>query len=297
VLVLAAWGETPASFRAALDTPWFGSDSLTWLGLFEAAVTVALVFAVGAVLRNLLTYFAFPRMEIDAGARYAVLTVLRYFVWVFAVLTGLGAAGVDASSLAVFAGAAGVGLAFGLQDIFANFFSGLIMLVERPVRVGDTVEIGGTQGVVEAIRLRGTVLRTLDRASVIIPNRQFIGERLTNLTHRMEAYRLQVQVGVSYDADPAQVLRALEEVARRDGRILKDPAPVARFQGFGPSSLDFSLYAFTGQVENRWHIASDLHASVLAAFRREGIEIPFPQHDVRITYDVRAGTRPPSPPA
>ncbi len=135
--------------------------------------------------------------------------------------------------------------------------------------------------------MRGTTLRTVDQTVITIPNRQIIGERLTNLTYGLQHVRLMVEVGVAYDSDAVKVARVLQDVARRDPRVLADPRPVVRLQNFGASSLDFLLLAFTRNLTDRLQIQADLRAAVLQAFREHKIEIPFPQHDLRITYDMR----------
>ena len=191
--------------------------------------------------------------------------------------------------LAVFAGGASVGLAFGMKDIFSNFFSGLIMLLERPVRVGDTIEVSGNKGKVEAIRLRGTTLRTFDGTMVIVPNTEMIGSSLANLSYTLETARMQIDVGVSYGESPAKVEEVLLRVARADWRVLGDPEPVVRFNNFGASSLDFCLRVWTHEIDARWAMISELRAKVFEAFREEGIEIPFPQTDLHIRSD---STRP-----
>jgi potassium efflux system protein len=282
LLLLAAWGVAPGEFVAALARPLFGSGGLTGTTLLGAVGSVLAIVLAGALVREVLVFFVFPRSELDQGARYAVISVVRYLVWAWAVLAGMDALGVDASALAVFAGAAGVGLAFGLQDIFANFFSGLIMLLERPVRVGDLVEVGGVSGSVEAIRLRGTTIRTFDRTIVVIPNRQMIGERLTNLSHRVAASRVLVAVGVGYDSDIRRVRDALLAAAATQPPVLRDPPPDVRLEGFGESSLDFVLVCFTDRAGDRLQVASGLRTAILERFRKDGIEIPFPQRDLRI---------------
>ncbi|MEZ6006662.1 MAG: mechanosensitive ion channel [Planctomycetota bacterium] len=280
-LIRRAWDPTGQVVAELSTTRLFGSGP-TWGGLFGGFVGVATVILVGALVRNLLIFLVFPRINLDTGIRYAVLTILRYVVWVVTAMLLLETLGIDTSALAVFAGAFGVGLAFGLQDIFANFFSGLIMLLERPVRIGDTVEVGGTSGTVEAIRLRGTKIRTMDQTTVTIPNREMIGERLTNLSYDMPTARIVINVGVGYGSDMRAVEEALLEVARRDGRILSDPAPHARLLGFGDSSVDWVLRCWTGASSDRFAISSDLHRAVFSAFQRAGIEIPFPQRDLNI---------------
>ena len=292
--LLAVWELDLDAFWSMLDTEIFGTAAegeargLTYGNVVGALLTVAVVIIIGRLLRNLLIFIAFPRAKVDAGARYAILAILRYTIIVVAVLMGINTLGIDTSAFTYFAGAFGVGLAFGLQDIFANFFAGLIMLLERPVRVGDTIEVGGSSGRVEAIKLRGTNIRTFDNTTITIPNREMIGARLTNLLRDMEFGRITVNVGVSYDSDPAKVERVLLQVARRHPNVLRDPEPFVRFTNFGDSSLDFVLRAYTDDVGGRWRIGSELRTSVFEAFDRADIEIPFPQRDLHIRSDVRS---------
>ncbi len=289
-LLKQAW-DPRGEFVASLANDALVRGGPTWGALTTGFVRVVFVILLGAFVRTVLIFLVFPRIDLDAGIRYAVLTILRYIVWVVTAMILLETLGIDTSALAIFAGAFGVGLAFGLQDIFANFFSGLIMLLERPVRIGDSIEVAGTAGTVEAIRLRGTRLRTPDETTVTIPNRQMIGERLTNLTWDMPRARLVVNVGVAYEADQRLVEMTLLDVARRDGRVMKDPPPHARLVRFGASSVDWVLRCWTDRAADRHVIVSDLHRAVFAAFQRANIEIPFPQQEVRLRGTP--GDRPP----
>lgn len=282
MLVLRIWEVDRSQLEALGRISLFGSGDPTLGQLAAGLFRIGLVLVGAALLRNLFIFFLFPRANLDVGIRYAVLTIFRYVVWLAVASLSLGVLGIDASALAVFAGAFGVGLAFGLQEIFANFFSGLIMLIERPIRIGDLVEIGGTEGRVVAIRLRGTQLRQIDGTIMTIPNREILGSRLTNLSHGMAALRVVVPIGVAYDSDLRLVDRTLVEVAQRDGRILADPKPFARLENFGDSSLDFKLYAFVAVGGELLAVASDLRRAVHAAFHREGIQIPFPRRDVHV---------------
>ena len=283
--LLSIWSLTPADMVAFMALPIFGGGSQTWGALIGGLAKASLVLLLLAFVRNVLIFFVFPRAGVEAGARYAMLTVLRYGAVVFIVLFLAGAFGVDTGSLAIFAGAATFGLAFGMRDIFSNFFSGLIMLLERPVRVGDTIEVGGTKGKIEAIRLRGTTIRTFEGTSVIVPNTQLIGERLTNLSYGLTTARMQIDVGVSYNTDPREVEKLLVAVARTDPRVIANPAPVVRFNSFGDSSLDFSLRVWTTDVGDRWDMVHQLRIKVFEALGKAGIEIPFPQRDLHIRSD------------
>lgn len=283
VLALAnTWSLGLGAVPELMQEPVIAGWSRTWGDLIMGVTWIVVVYALWWFLRTLLTFIVFPRADTEPGARYATLTVMKYVAYVLMVLTGLNALGVDTSALTVFAGAAGVGLSFGLQDTVANFVSGLIMLVERPVRVGDLIEVGGTQGRVEGIGLRGTIIRTFDRTSVTIPNKQMIGERLINMSYGMEVARVMIEVGVSYDTDPEVVQGLLLGVAEADERVLDDPAPFVRFTAFGESSLDFRLFAYTAMLGDRWLIGHEMRIEVFKALQRAGIEIPFPQRDLHI---------------
>ncbi len=283
--LLAIWDVAASDLAGFLAQPILGGGTQTWGLLFGGLAKAGIVLLLLAFVRNVLIFFVFPRANVESGARYAMLTVLRYGAVVLVILFLLGASGVDTSSLAIFAGAATFGLAFGMRDIFSNFFSGLIMLLERPVRVGDTIEAGGTKGKIEAIRLRGTTIRTFDGTSVIIPNTQLIGERLTNLSYGLTTARMQIDVGVSYDADPREVEKLLLAVVKTDARVIADPAPVARFSNFGDSSLDFSVRMWTHDVGERWEMVHDLRLKLFEALGKAGIEIPYPQRDLHIRSD------------
>jgi potassium efflux system protein len=211
--------------------------------------------------------------------------MLRYAVIALAVVLGLGALGLDTASLGWFFGAAGIGIGLGLQDVIGNFFSGLIMLVERPIRVGDVVQVGEATGTVESIRMRGTTLRTFDNTTVLIPNRHLLAERVTNLTYGMGHTRVLVQVGVSYDTNPQRVREILLGVARLHDHVLGDPSPEVWLHGFGESALEFTLVAYTDQVRSRFAVASALRIALLNRLRAEGIEIPFPQREVRVRHE------------
>jgi small-conductance mechanosensitive channel len=284
--VLSTWDLGPGRLSEALDERMFPGSALLWGEALGGALRVAVVLLASWLLRNVLTFFVFPRAQIDVGVRYAVLAMLRYTVVVLVVFFALSALGVETSSLAWFLGAAGVGLGLGLQDVLGNFFSGLVMLVERPIRVGDFVVVGDAAGTVEAIRIRGTVIRTPENTTVLVPNRQMLGDRVTNFTYGTGYRRLQVQVGVAYDSDPEQVRRILLAIAARHPLVRTDPAPFVQLSSFGTSSLDFTLFAQSSSPLDVFQVASDLRFQVLAEFRRAHIEIPFPQHEIHLRPEL-----------
>lgn len=288
--ILHGWNLPPDVIFGWLDSPIFGSGGLTWAGLLGSVLSVLGVLYVGWLVRSILTYFVFPGSKVGVGARYAILAILRYVVISFAVVFALGSLGIDTSSFGWFFGAAGVGIGFGLQDVIGNFISGLIMLVERPIRVGDWVTIGEATGTVEAIHMRGTTLRTFDNTTVLIPNRQLLGERVTNLTHGMTRKRIRIPVGVGYGTDPEKVKAILVDVAEKNEDVLDDPAPWVMFDAFGASSLDFFLVCFTDKTRGGLGVTSALRTEVLRRLREAEIEIPFPQQDLHIRTGTPPGT-------
>ncbi len=216
------------------------------------------------------------------GLDYAVERILHYVVLVIGVLVGLESIGLDLSSLAIMFGFLGVGIGFGLQNIAANFVSGLILLLERPIKVGDMVTVGDDIGTVSAIKLRFTRVNTLDNIDIIIPNSTFVEENVINWSHGEEKIRIRVPIGVAYGTDARQVEELLLEVARDNARVLEDPAPAVLFLGFGDSSLNFELRAWVSFPRLRPSVKSELNYSIYEILNENGIEIPFPQMDVHM---------------
>jgi len=186
------------------------------------------------------------------------------------------------SNLAIIAGALSVGIGFGLQNIVNNFVSGLILLLERPVKVGDWVVVGQHEGFVTRISVRATEIETFRRASVIIPNSELLSGAVINWTHRDKYGRVDIKVGVAYGSDTGKVRDIMLACAREHGQVLSWPAAHVLFTEFGDSALQFELRVFIGDVEQRSFVASDLHFAIDDAFRKAGIEMPFPQREVSL---------------
>lgn len=222
---------------------------------------------------------------IERGAREALITVFGYVGFVVAVLVGLTQAGVDLTGLAWVSGGLALGIGFGMQEIANNFVSGLILLFERPIRTGDFVSVGNIEGFVRSIRIRATEIETMDNQNVLVPNSELISGRVTNWVLRNTAGRLQVRVGVAYGSDVEKVRDILEGVSREHPEVIMDgsaPAPRALFMGFGDSSLDFELRVRIHRIDRRFSVHSDINFLIDAAFREEGIRIPFPQRDLHV---------------
>ena len=225
------------------------------------------------------------QIMMERGAREALITIFGYVGFVAAVLIGLTQAGVDLTGLAWVTGGLAIGLGFGMQEIANNFVSGLILLFERPIRTGDFVSVGNVEGFVRNISIRATEIETMDNQNVLVPNSELISGRVTNWVLRNSAGRLQIRVGVAYGSDVEKVRDILESVSREHPEVILDgsaPAPRALFMGFGDSSLDFELRVRIFRIDRRFSVTSDLNFLIDAAFRAEGITIPFPQRDLHV---------------
>ena len=219
------------------------------------------------------------------GARDALVTILGYIMFVVALMAGLSVAGFDFGNVAMIAGALSVGIGFGLQNIVNNFVSGLILLFERPIRKGDWIMVGETEGVVKDIQIRSTRIQTFDRSDVIVPNSELISNQVTNWVLSSQSGRAIIPVGVAYGSDTEKVRDILMSVAEENPNVVKTgsfPPPRVLFRAFGDSSLDFELRVFLHNVDNRLSVVSELNFAIDKAFREAGIEIPFPQRDLHI---------------
>jgi potassium efflux system protein len=224
------------------------------------------------------------KTRMEPSAREALVTTFGYVGVAIAIMVALSIAGINFASLAIIAGALSVGVGFGLQNIVNNFVSGIIMLVERPVRTGDWIVVGDTEGYVQRISIRTTIIRTFDRADVIVPNSDLISGQVTNWTLGNTWGRLRISIGVAYGSDVETVIETLLEVANNNADVIKGnpqlPDPCALFLDFGDSSLDFELRVIIRDVNQRRRVTSDINRAINAAFNKQGIEIPFPQRDV-----------------
>ncbi len=190
--------------------------------------------------------------------------------------------GIDLSGLAVVLGFLSVGIGFGLQNVTSNFISGLILLFERPIKVGDRVTVGDTVGYVTNIKIRATTIRTLNNISIIVPNSNFISNNVINWTHGDRKIRIEIPVGVSYTSDLDLVLKSLEEVALENNEVLKDPKPEVHLKNFGDSSWEMNLRVWLADPKTYYYVQSDLNCAIVRKFRKNGVEIPFPQRDLHI---------------
>ncbi|MBP7149366.1 MAG: mechanosensitive ion channel [Acidobacteria bacterium] len=261
----------------------FGPQPVTLAFVVRVAIVMFLVISGARLIARLLHDRLLARLSLEAGRRYAIERLVSYVVMGLGFIIGLHALGIDMTSLAVLGGVLGIGVGFGLQTIASNFVSGLILLFERPIKVGDRVEIASLTGEVVRIGARSTWVRTNDNTIIIVPNADFISNRVTNWTANDQRVRLHVAVGVGYDSDAEEVREVLLAVAHSHPDVLASPEPNVLFMGFGESAIDFELRVWTAtRVHSPGGLRSELNFKLFEALKSHRIEIPFPQRDVRI---------------
>lgn len=259
-----------------------GGRNISPRDVLTALLVFVIFYALVRLLQGFLDRQVLPNTRLDIGVRTAVRAGVGYLGITIAALVAITAAGFDLSNLAIIAGALSVGIGFGLQNIVNNFVSGIILLVERPIKVGDWVVAGGSEGFVKRISVRSTEIETFQLASVIVPNSELISSSVTNWTHKDPRVRSDIAVGVSYASDPDHVHEILLRVASENETVLTYPEPFVVFKAFGDSSLDFELRCYVPRATDMVAVASDIRYAIMRAFRDEGIEIPFPQQDLHI---------------
>lgn len=284
--ILPAWGLPAQTLWLWISVAFQGfeiggvrlSPADILMGIFVFFIILAVVRA----LRGALTTRVLSQTRIDPGLQHSISKGIGYVGFVAAAAVAVLVMGVDLSGIAIVAGALSVGIGFGLQNVVNNFVSGLILLIERPIKVGDWVIVGSTEGMVKQINVRSTEIETFRRASVIIPNADLISNSVTNWTHKDRYGRIDLPIGVAYGSDTRKVEQILLDVAKDHDRVLSYPAPFVVFQNFGDSSLDFELRAYTDDIFYLVIISSDMRYEIDRRFKEEGIEIPFPQRVVHM---------------
>jgi potassium-dependent mechanosensitive channel len=259
-----------------------GTVSISLGDILEFILTVWVAYLLSTFLRFVLREDVYPRLGVPVGLSYAASSLLHYMILALGVMVGLGILGVDLTRVTVLAGALGVGIGFGLQSVVNNFVSGLILLFERPIHVGDSIEVGDDVGEVRRIGIRASTIRTRQGAEIIIPNAQLVTEKVTNWTLTDQLRRIELPVGVNYGAHPKEVIEMLEKIARAHPKIIQNPAPYGLLVGFGDSSIDFELRVWTDEFADWARIRSDLALAIHDAVAEKGWEFPFPQQEVRL---------------
>ncbi len=277
--------EYLAPFFTVLNYNLFalGDAKITPLSIIYLILLTYLLFYLSKKLKSFLVEGILGKTKLDIGARMAVGTIARYFVLFIGFLVILQTVGINLTTLNVLAGAIGIGVGFGLQNIASNFISGLIILLERPVKVGDRIVVDDVDGRVMLIGARSTHVKTNDNITIIVPNSKFISENVINWSFANNSIRFRVPIGVSYDSDLHFVRKLLLEVADKNADVLKEPKPAVRLIGFGDSSIDLQLWVWTeAKLQRRGVFISNLNFAIWETFCANNIEIPFPQRDLHI---------------
>ncbi len=249
--------------------------------LFITGFIILGVFARKALNRKILR-----RFHIDEGTSYTLSRITQYVIITIGALVSFQFVGVDLSGLAVIFGLLSVGIGFGLQNITSNFISGLIILFERPISVGDRVTVANIEGDVIEINIRATKVRTVNNISIIVPNSEFVSQNVINYSHGDPTYRLDINVGVSYRSHLETVLKAMREVADENPMVMQRPEPEVHLIEFGESSWNMQLRTWIGDVKNYPRIRNELNQALVHKFREYGVEIPFPQRDLHVRSSV-----------
>lgn len=267
-----------------------GEAKITPLSIIYLFILIVLLFYISGKLRKILVEKVLGRTHLDIGARQAIGTISRYALLFLGLLIILQTVGINLTTLNVVAGAVGVGVGFGLQNIASNFISGLIILTERPVKVGDRVEINGVDGMITSIGARSTKVKTIDDITIIVPNSKFISENVVNwnFEDRMAQFRIPVDVG--YDADINLVKELLLKAARENRDVLDEPSPTVRLTKFDGGTLNLELWVWSeSKLQNKNILFSDLNFAIVEEFRANDIEVPSSDVDLSIpkSYELR----------
>lgn len=281
-----------------LNYPLFtlGEGRLTLSVILKLLLLCALVLTTEYVLRRYLIKRLLQRTALKAPLQYAIAQIGGYLFILLGFYVALTAVGLNLSSLAVIAGAVGIGIGFGLQNIIHNFVSGVIILAERPIALGDRVEVTGVAGTVSKIRLRSTEIITNDNISIIVPNSDFITHPVTNWSHGDPRVQIRLPIGIAYGTDVEKVKRVLLAVAAENDNVLKSPAPTVYFESFGDNALLFELGVWTSDMTHSpRRFRSELNFALERRLRENNIQIPFPQRDLHLKSGTLVIPAPPAP--
>jgi small-conductance mechanosensitive channel len=291
---LVSWGlydDVPQAIGSVMHVGFTMGSWQPNVGLILAAVLCLYgSLLISRSVQSILAEEVFPRRGVERGVQLSMGRLLHYAIVLVGFLLALGILGVNFTNVTIIGGALGVGIGFGLQTIVNNFVSGLILLFERPVRVGDYIEIGGLWAEIKKIGLRATVVETFDRADVVVPNSDFISNQVTNWTRTNRLMRVKIPVGVAYGSDVPLVMKILLECAEDNPSVVSTPKTQVFFRGFGESSLDFEVRLHILDIDSRFIVESEILQEIDRQFREAGVEIPFPQRDLHLrSVDEKAG--------
>jgi small-conductance mechanosensitive channel len=256
--------------------------AITLSSLIMFFVMVGVFALISKLLVRVASAQIFSRVTIDEGTQYTLSRISHYVIMVIGAVVAFQFIGIDLTGLAVILGFLSVGIGFGLQNITSNFVAGLILLFERPIKVGDRIIVDEQEGDVIEIKMRSTTIRTLNNIAVIVPNSNFVSSTVVNWSYGDRRVRLEIEVGVSYGSDLDAVLRVLKEVGGEHPEVLKLPAPDVLHTGFGDSAWNMKLRAWIAEPRRHLEVSSDLNCAIVRRFRENRIEIPFPQRDLNL---------------
>jgi small-conductance mechanosensitive channel len=269
-----------------LNRKWeIGSFSMTIVNILVFIGSIWAAVIISRTVRFFLEGDILPRLKLPRGVPGAISSLTTYSILVLGILVALFGLGIDLSKLTILVGALGVGIGFGMQDLVNNFISGLILIFERPIQVGDAISVADISGRVKSIGIRSSIIRNWSGADVIVPNGHLISNKLTNWTMTDQLRRIEIKVGVMYGSDVTNVMEILLNCAKENQKILTRPASYVLFQDFGESYLEFELRCWTSDYTDWLDIRSDLRVAINNSFEKEGIVIPFPQRDLHIITD------------
>lgn len=277
--------EIFAAIMEFLNKPLFsvGQTEFSATVIITIIFSIVVIFYLAAKLEKLIVKLILLRSPDNIGTGKAMGTISRYLLIVVGLLVVFQSLGINFSTLNILFGALGVGIGFGLQNVANNFISGLIILFERPIKVGDRIEVGGIDGDIVDISARATTINTNDNITYIVPNSEFVSSTVINWSHADRNVRFKIPVGVSYKEDPEHVRKVLLEVASRHEGVLSNPEPTVLFDEYADSSLNFFLVVWTSKYINRpRNLRSELYYDIFKEFKQHGIEIPFPQRDLHL---------------
>jgi small-conductance mechanosensitive channel len=272
------------SVQGFLDTRLFtiGTTEITLSAIFMFLFILLVVVILSRLFARKFLERILIRLQIEEGTRYTFRRIIELTLILIGAIIAFQSIGINLSGLAVIFGLLSVGIGFGLQNITSNFVAGLILLSERPIKVGDRVTVGGVEGDVMDINIRSTTVRSLNNIAIIVPNSEFVSSQVVNWSHGDRKIRLDIEVGVSYQSDLDTVLRSLKEVALENPEILKDPEPDVHLREFGDSSWNMKLRIWIDNPKRHPVVRSEINCAIVRKFRENGVEIPFPQRDFHL---------------
>ncbi len=268
----------------ALTGVKIGGVKLSLIDILSSLIALVIGFLIVGWVKHWVNDRVLPNTRLDIGMRNSIATCVGYVGGIIVVIIAIMMLGIDLSNIALVAGALSVGIGFGLKTVVENFVSGILLLIERPVKAGDWISVGGTEGIVKSISVRATEIETFDKASIILPNSELIANPVTNWTHKNRIARILIHVGVDYNVNTRQVHDILIACAKAHSRVMSIPPPSVLFKSFGESALNFELRCFVADTDDYSIVKSDLHFAIDDAFRQDGINIPYPLREVIVRH-------------